>query len=85
MMCAGRLVAIVTKIVDDLLASGASSTSDHIILAVSARVELGTILHRPGNLHYFCLNINQHENNATTVEGHEKLDGIESMPDSPLR
>lgn len=73
---AGLLLAIFLKIVDDLLFSGDLSTTDPSILAISARVELGTKVHGLSHLHYFYLKIYLHDNYATTVEGDEKVEGM---------
>lgn len=78
-MRAGRLAAIATKIVDKLIHAGALYTTDHIILAISARVKFGTIIQGPGHLRYLALNLHQHDNYATTVDCDSNLDGLVAM------
>lgn len=75
-MRGGRLVAIVSKIGDDLIFAGGPSTTYHTILEISARVELRTIVHGPGHPRFFGLNMYQDEKYTTTVGGDYKQDGI---------
>lgn len=80
-----NLVAIIAKIFDDLLLAGSPSVTDPIIFTIAAKVKLWTIVHGPGQLLYFVLNLHQNEDLSTVVDGDEMLAKIYSMPFSLLR
>lgn len=84
-MHCGRLVAIISKIFDDLLLSGIRYTTDPIIKEIAARVEIITIVHGPGHLRYFCPGHHQYGNCAKTLAGDDKLEGIGSISICRLR
>lgn len=52
---------------------------------MNARLTLGTIFHGPGHHSNFGLNLIQRKDTAVSVDGDNKLTGIQSMPISPLR
>lgn len=55
--CDQRPVAIVAKIVDELLLSERKNGTKPLIAAIAAKAELGTIAHGPGHLRYFRLHM----------------------------
>lgn len=80
-----QLVAIIAKIVADLLLVGNSHDIDPIIAVIQAKIELGIIAHDPGHFRYFGLNLQQIDDYSTSVDGDDKLAGIAAMPISKLR
>lgn len=61
MMQDGEVVALLAKIVDDILISGEPSLVDSIIEKINSRFTLGTVVHGANVMRYFGLNIVQDE------------------------
>lgn len=79
------LTAMLAKIVDDMLLSGHSSTTDPLVEAISTPFSLGTVVHGPGKIRYFGLNTLQHEVVSIVINGNDKLHALEDMPISRSR
>lgn len=75
-----KLVAMSAVIVDDILLTGPSSTTDAIVEAINVQFFLGTIVHGPGRIRYFGFNITQHDDMSITVDENDKLHDLETMP-----
>ena len=76
----GKLVLIVAKIVDDMLATGESSYVHSFIKKFDAQYKLGTVNYGPGLLRFYGLNVRQHADFHCTIDGDEKLDALEPVP-----
>lgn len=85
MMRNGEVVALLAKIVDDILISGELSLVDSIIEKINSRFTLGTVVHGPNRMRYFGLNIIQDEDYNITVDGDDKLNVLETYPLSRCR
>lgn len=79
-----QLAAIISNIVDDLLLARLPAITDPIIAKISARIDLGTIVHKPGHLRYFQLNLQQAADLSTSADSDDKLNGAFSMQISLL-
>lgn len=80
-----RLVAIIATIVYELQRAVILETTDPIVSAIAAKVELGTVVHGPGHLRYFGLNIHQQDDYYTVANGDGKLRSMQNMPFTGLR
>lgn len=56
-----KLDAIIAKILEYLLLADIPDTSDSIITAIFAKVDLGTIIHGLGHFLYFGKSLHQHD------------------------
>lgn len=68
-----KLVANIAKIVDDLLFAGHIDVSDDKVNSISARVELGTIVHGAEHLRYFGLSLHKNDDFIPSFDGDDKL------------
>lgn len=66
-------MAVVIKVVDDILLTGKSTIVDSIIEKINSRFILGTIVHGPGSIHYYGLNILQHDDYTIEVAAEDKI------------
>lgn len=80
-----QVIAIIKKIVDDLLIAGIPATTDPIIAFIAAKVELGNIVHETGHWRYFSINLHQHDDYYTIVDADYRLSTIARMPITRLR
>lgn len=55
----GKRVAIIARIVEDLLLAGRPATTEPLIANIIARIEFETIAYGPGHLSNFGLNLHQ--------------------------
>lgn len=76
----GTTIAALAKIVDDFLICGQTKVVDDVIRSIGQIFTLGTIIHGPGLLRYFGLNIVQHDDMTITIDGDDKLNGIYTAP-----
>lgn len=78
MNCIGRVIALLVAVVGDILINGQPKVTDPQIYKISIRFELGTIIHGPSLLRLFRLKITRYGCMSISVDGHDKLDRIES-------
>lgn len=76
----GKLVLIIAKIVDDMLATGELSYVKSFISKFDSQFSLGTVNYGPGLLRFYGLNIRQHADFHCTIDGDEKLEALEPVP-----
>ena len=76
----GKLVLIIAKIVDDMLATGELSYVKSFISKFDNQFSLGTVNYGPGLLRFYGLNIRQHADFHCTIDGDEKLEALEPVP-----
>lgn len=71
-------VAVVARFVNYLLVAGLPATKNPMISAIKEKGDLVTIVHGPGHLRYFRLNLHQLNDFSTTVGGDDKLEVFSS-------
>lgn len=81
----GNIDMIVIKMVDDILATGQDDVLKSFVTDFGGPFALGEIMHGPGQLRFFGLNIVQHEDFSCSIDGDEKLGKIEPYPLSRVR
>lgn len=81
----GAITAALAKVVDDFLLCGEPAVVDDVIDNISKSFKLGTILHGPGVLRYFGLNVTQHDDFTVTIDGDDKLNAIGTAPITRVR
>lgn len=74
-----RVVAMVTKIVDELLLKGVPHIIPDIIVQMADGFTFGTVSQDPGYSVFFGLNIKQADNMSFTIVGDDTLNGIAHM------
>lgn len=72
----GSLVAVGAKIVDDIILCGLVEVLLGVIDRINRHFTLGTLVHGPGSLRYFRLNLSQRSDMSVTVYGDDKDAGI---------
>lgn len=81
----GELCALVAKIVDDVLLAGPNEIVDGHIRSFNDKFKLGTIMHGPGKLQFFGLNITQRPDFTIEIDADEKVQAVEQCPITRLR
>ena len=81
----GKIVLIVAKIVDDMLATGELAMTEQFIKKFNIQFKLGTVNYGPGLLRFYGLNIRQFDDFHCTIDGDEKLEALEPSPISRSR
>lgn len=66
------------KIVDDLLIFGSSSVVDNIVKLIYGKFKLGIIVHGPGELRFFGLNIIQSNDYIIATNGADNINALEA-------
>lgn len=81
----GLLVLLLSKIMDDFLVTGRKAEVDSFLTKFDARFKFGTVVHGPGHVRSFGLNILQDEYYTILVHADDKLDSIEGPIISRIR
>ena len=81
----GKLILLAAKVVDDILLSGPKDEKKKFIENLKNYFKVGTIVHGPGNLLFYGLNVFQNENYNIQISSDEKLDSIAAYQLSRLR
>lgn len=64
-----NFVSLAAKIIAYILLCGLDHVVPSVMAQIDARCTLGTIVHGPGHLRYFGLNLNQRDDMASSVDG----------------
>lgn len=75
-----KTIAVLAKVVDEILMKGDPLVTDPIIMMINAKFKLGTIIHGPGQIRFFGLNVQQFDDMSICVDADEKLHALETMP-----
>lgn len=81
----GKVTPALVKVVYDFLICGETDVVDNTIRSISEVFTLGTIIHGPGLLRYFGLNVVQHDYYTITIDSDDKLNGITTAPITHVR
>lgn len=81
----GHLVLILVKFIDDMIFAGEQRYADIIFTAFSSRFKLGRIIHGPGQVRCFDLNVIQQKDYTCSIEGVDKPSALELYPLSRFR
>ena len=81
----GRLVLLVVKTVDDILATSPDHEVDLFVSQFNHKFKHGTIAHGPGLFRFFGPNITQLQDYSCHIKGDDKLESLEGFPTSRLR
>lgn len=81
----GQLVLLAAKIVDDILVTGDTDMVDKFITGFNSKFKFGTVVHGPGNLRFFGLNLVQNEDYTCEINADDKLHALEPYPLTRLR
>lgn len=74
----GTVICRLEKIVDDLIITGSPSVVDNFVKLIVEKFKLGTIVHGPGELRFFGLNIIQSDDYTIETNGDGKLNALEA-------
>lgn len=67
-------VPLLAKVFDNILITGKIDVVNNMIQSFHERFPLGTVVQGPGVMHFFGLNLTQHEDFAITIDGDNKLE-----------
>lgn len=81
----GSVIAALSKIVDDFLICGETLTVNNVVDLLNKSFLLGIVVHGPGVLRYFGLNITQHDGYTTIIDGDDKLNRMGTAPVTRVR
>lgn len=80
----GHMIALAATIVDDILVTGLYYAIPTIIEQIDARFTLGIVVHGPGAMRFFVINLFQHDDMSVVVNADDKLNGVTCMTSSRL-